>query len=61
MTIHRCPQCRNHSLVRSGAFWACRACGLAVTGHALSVDCDEPWLMLKRQSKHSPRCIGNDS
>jgi len=35
MTILTCPRCRQHRLVSTGAFWACDACGYAITQAAL--------------------------
>jgi ribosomal protein L37AE/L43A len=38
MNIRECPRCRQHSLVPTGAFWACASCGYAITGFALAVE-----------------------
>jgi ribosomal protein L37AE/L43A len=38
MTVHRCPRCRRHSLVHTGAFWACEVCRYAITQVALSFE-----------------------
>jgi len=38
MTLHHCPRCRRLSLVHTGGFWACEACGYAITQIALSAE-----------------------
>jgi ribosomal protein L37AE/L43A len=38
MIIRHCPQCHERTLITTGAFWACSACGLAVTEQALTID-----------------------
>lgn len=38
MTIQHCPRCQQHSLVSTGAFWACGVCTYAVTQAALLID-----------------------
>lgn len=36
--IFHCPRCAQHSLVPTGAFWACASCSYAITGVALAVE-----------------------
>ena len=38
MTIRHCLRCRRFSLVHTGGFWACTACGYAITQIALSFE-----------------------
>lgn len=38
MTLRRCPCCTRNTLFQTGAYWACGACGYAVTHSALVVD-----------------------
>lgn len=38
MKIHHCPQCQQHSLAHTGAFWACGSCGYAITQAALFLE-----------------------
>lgn len=38
MKLRHCPQCQRQSLFHHGAFWACGACGYAITQKALMVD-----------------------
>lgn len=33
-----CPRCQQEGLYATGAFWRCRACGLAITQQALRVE-----------------------
>jgi hypothetical protein len=38
MNIRHCPRCLRHSLVFTGAFWACGMCSYTVTQAALFID-----------------------
>jgi hypothetical protein len=38
MKIQPCPRCREHTLVPTGAFWACTVCQYAITHSALLVE-----------------------
>ena len=38
MKILHCPRCQQHSLVPTGAFWACGNCGYAITQAALFLE-----------------------
>lgn len=36
MIVRYCPTCQRNSLSSTGAFWACAACGIAITTQALN-------------------------
>lgn len=38
MKIRCCPRCQQHSLISTGAFWACGSCAYAITQTALFLD-----------------------
>ncbi len=38
MKSRPCPRCQQHTLVQTGAFWACGTCGYAITQAALLVE-----------------------
>ena len=38
MKVLACLRCRRHSLIATGAFWACAMCGYAITQAALLVE-----------------------